>query len=154
MCWCIYGLDNFKNFCYNIDTIKKERKVVFLMMNARNFYAMVIDSTLPAEAKEFAQAQIEHLNARNAKRSEHDKAKRAAENAPLLEKLVTYLDHCTSWASTSEIAAALEISTSKVTALASELVAEGVVEISDVKVKGKRKAKGYRLNEKLRGITC
>lgn len=115
------------------------------MMNARNFYAMVIDSTLPAEAKEFAQAQIEHLNARNAKRSEHDKAKRSAENAPLLEKLVTYLEHRTSWALASEIATALEISTSKATSLAKELVANGVAEISDVKVKGKKMAKGYRL---------
>lgn len=115
-------------------------------MTIRELYALIINSeTMPVDAKECARAQIEALDKRNAHRAEHDKEKRAVENAPYFEQLLTYFEHRTSWALASEIAVALGVSSSKATALAKSLVADGSVEMADVKVKGKGVLKGYRL---------
>lgn len=115
-------------------------------MTIRELYSLVLDSdSMPADAKACARAQLVALDKRNAHRAEHDKAKRAEENAPYLEQLLTYLEHRTSWALASEIATALDVSPAKATALAKALVADECVEMADVKVKGKGVLKGYRL---------
>lgn len=114
------------------------------MMTSRNFYSTIIASDHRFEVREYAQAALDALDAKNSKRATTEKAKRAAENAPLLASLVDYMgEHSVVIA--SEIATALSVSTSKATALAKSLVADGRATVKDYKVKGKGTVKGYSL---------
>ena len=93
---------------------------------------------------EKATAMLVALDRKNGKRAETEKAKRAEANAPLLANLVEYMTtHGDTIA--SDIATVLGVSTSKATALAKSLVAEGKATVRDVKVKGKGTVKGYSL---------
>lgn len=115
------------------------------MMNTRDFLNAVI--TLAgdnAEMVEKATAMLTALDSKNGKRSEAEKAKRAEANAPLLASLVEYMT-AHGDAIASDIATALSVSTSKATALAKILVAEGKATVSDVKITGKGHVKSYHL---------
>ena len=84
------------------------------------------------------------LDAKNSKRAETEKAKRAETDAPLFVALNDYLA-CHELVIASEVATALGISTSKASALLRKLATNGTVTVCDVKVKGKGTVKGYAL---------
>ena len=106
-------------------------------MTKREFLNAVIAETTNSELASFAVAELEKLDARNAKRSERP-SKRSLANAPLIEKIKTLLTSEPMLA--SDVANALEISTQKASALLRQV--EGV-SVVDVKVKNKGTQKGY-----------
>ena len=106
-------------------------------MTKREFLNGVIAETQNADLASFAVAELEKLDARNAKRSEKP-SKRSLENAPIIESIKSLLTSEPMLA--SEVASALEISTQKASALLRQI--EGV-SVVDVKVKGKGTQKGY-----------
>lgn len=115
------------------------------MMNTRDFLNSVIALAGDnAEMVEKANAMLVALDNKNGKRAETEKAKRAEANAPLLANLVEYMTtHGDTIA--SDIATVLGVSTSKATALAKSLVAEGKATVRDVKITGKGTVKSYHL---------
>ena len=116
------------------------------MMTSRDFYSTLLSADLSAEVHEYAKAALDALDAKNNKRATAEKAKRAAENAPFIASLVDYMG-AHSVVIASEIASALGVSTSKATALAKSLVADGRATVKDYKVKGKGTVKGYSLTD-------
>lgn len=113
-------------------------------MTNREFFNAVIDnSTNSAEVIKHATAELEKLDARNAKRSNGNSAK-AKENAPIKAAILEYLaDNPNSVA--SEIGTAIGYSTNKASALCVQLCGEGKVISTDKKIKGKGKVKAYSL---------
>lgn len=113
-------------------------------MTNREFFNAVIDnSTNSAEVIKHATAEIEKLDARNAKRSNGNSAK-ARENAPIKAAILDFLaDNPNSVA--SEIGTAIGYSTNKASALCVQLCGEGKVISTDKKIKGKGKVKAYSL---------
>ena len=111
----------------------------------RDFLEQVSNGVINDEIKAFAVEQIAKLDKKNADRkvsksalahkSENDGIKSA-----ILSKLTA--DKPTI---TSDLATAIGVSTQKISALARQLVAEKVVAVCDVPVKGKGKVKGYTL---------
>lgn len=110
-------------------------------MTKREFLNAVIAETQNAELASFAVAELEKLDARNAKRSEKP-SKKSLENAPLIEKIKTLLTSEPMLAST--VAEKLEISTQKASALLRQI--DGV-SVTDVKVPKKGMQKGYFIAE-------
>lgn len=100
---------------------------------------MVIAETGNDEIKVFAESEIEKMNARNAKRSATP-SKTALANEPIKAEISKVLTHEPQTA--KEIAEKVEISVQKASALLRQI--DGL-EVSEVKVKGKGKVKGYSL---------
>ena len=113
-------------------------------MTNREFFNAVIDnSTNSAEVIKHATAELEKLDARNAKRSNGNSAK-AKENAPIKVAILEYLADNPN-AVASEIGTAIGYSTNKASALCVQLCGEGKVISTDKKIKGKGKVKAYSL---------
>ena len=108
-------------------------------MTQREFYNAVITSVENEELVTFATEQIAKLDARNAKRKGAE-SKKAKENAPIKEAILGVLTHEPMTA--SEVAEKVEISTQKASALLRQI--DGLT-VTEVKVKGKGKVKGYAL---------
>ena len=110
-------------------------------MTMKELLSNVTEGTVvTAEMAEKAQAELAKMAQEASKRNQKAAEKRSAENAPLIEAVKTLLsDHEVRTA--SQIGKALEISTSKATALTQKI--EGV-NVSDVVV-DKRIVKGYSL---------
>ena len=108
-------------------------------MTKREFMEMVIAECANEEVKAFAQSEIEKMNARNAKRSATP-SKTAVANEPIKADIVKVLTAEPMTA--SEIAKAVGVSTQKCSALLRQI--EGL-EVTEVKVKGRGKVKGYSL---------
>ena len=111
-------------------------------MTKREFLtAIVAIEGIDAELTAFAEAEIEKMDAANAKRKSKNSEKHV-ENAALAQKIVAeFLGEEPKTA--TEIAAAYEISTQKASALMRmPEIAESIVK-TDVKVKGKGSVKGY-----------
>lgn len=109
-------------------------------MTRREFFEAVmavdgIDSVL----HDFAASEIEKLNARNAKRSSTP-SKTALANEPIKAEIVKVLSDTPQ--SASEIAEKVGISTQKSSALLRQI--DGLT-VSELKIKGKGKVKGYAL---------
>lgn len=113
-------------------------------MTKREFMEMVIAEVTNAELKAFAQSEIEKMDARNAKRAETP-SKTAIANEPIKAQIVEFLKGCEEKVTASAIASEVEISTQKASALCRQLVADGVLTVADVKVKGKGTQKGYAI---------
>lgn len=109
------------------------------MMNKRDFLNAVIAETQNVELAEYAVAELQKMDARNAKRSETP-SKRAIANAPLIEAIKAVLTEEIKTA--SEIANEVGISVQKASALLRQI--DGL-NVTEVKVKGKGKQKGYSL---------
>lgn len=92
----------------------------------------------------FAQAEIAKIDVENAKRREKNAEKRA-EYQPILDKITNEILSAEDEKLCSEIAAELEISTQKTTALLKMLVDEGVVVKGEKKVAKKGVQKTYKL---------
>ena len=111
-------------------------------MTQREFYTAVINSAVSDELTAFATSAIEKLDARNAKRASTP-SKKSVANEPIKASIAEFLTDGAHLA--SEIAKGLELSTSKVSALCRQMVADGVLTVEDVKVKGKGMQKSYSL---------
>lgn len=109
-------------------------------MTKREFLEMVIAEVEKEEMVEFAKAEIVKMDERNAKRA-GEKSKKAKENEPIKAEIVKKVGEETRLA--KEIAEMVGISTQKASALCRQLVADGVFNVKDVKVKGKGTQKAY-----------
>lgn len=113
-------------------------------MTKREFLNAVIETVAVAELQDFARAEIEKIDARNARRA-NTPSKKAVANEPIKQEIIGFLTGKEVPQIASEIATALEISTQKTSALCRQLVEIGTLNVEDVKVKGKGKVKGYTL---------
>lgn len=114
-------------------------------MTNREFFTAVVNADVSEEIKAFALDSIAKLDHKNDLRKSKP-SKTAIANEPIKENIVKFLNGTQS-ALASEIASACEISTSKASALARQLVENGIVNVCDVKVKGKGTMKSYSLNK-------
>ena len=108
------------------------------------FFEAVIASDIAPSYKEKAKAEIAKLDATNAKRAEKAKEK-SAENAPIKQAIFDFLV-ANGTKTTAEIAmgvAILEGSAPKASAMCRQMVEEGRLTASEVKVPKKGKAKAY-----------
>ena len=118
------------------------------METKREFYEAVIalEADEAGEVSEFAKAQLEKLDATNAKRRSAEKkpSKASIENEAYVAKLVEgFLGAEPKTA--SEVAVFLDVKVQKASAVLRQAVKEGKAVATDVKVKGKGTAKGYTL---------
>ena len=115
-------------------------------MTNREFYtAIIANPNVAQDYKDFAQAEIDKLDARNDKRK-NTQTKAQKENEGVMTAIV---DHLTANGSdvASSIGTALGISTQKASALCKLLVDSGKLTVADVKVKGKGTVKQYSVAE-------
>ena len=115
-------------------------------MTNREFYtAIIANPNVAQDYKDFAQAEIDKLDARNDKRK-NTQTKSQKENEGIMTAI---LDHLTANGSdvASSIGTALGISTQKASALCKLLVDGGKLTVAEVKVKGKSTVKQYSIAE-------
>lgn len=112
-------------------------------MTNREFFEKVAKNEITAEVIAHATKGIADLDKRNATRKAKP-SKTALENAPIKVAILEYLVDKENEVA-SVIAENVGISTSKASALCGQLVAENKVTVTDVKIKGKGKVKGYTL---------
>lgn len=108
-------------------------------MTRREFFVAVINAVEDAELKLFAEKEIAKMDERNAKRK-NAPSKKSIENEPIkaqIKSILTDEPH-----TASEIANTVGISTQKASALLRQI--DGLT-VTEVKVKGKGKVKGYAL---------
>lgn len=107
-------------------------------MTKREFFeAVMAVEGIDAELKLFAEQEIAKMDERNAKRKGAP-SKKSIENEPIKAKIVEVLTETPQ--SASEIAEKVGISVQKCSALLRQI--EGL-KVSEIKVKGKGKVKGY-----------
>lgn len=118
-------------------------------MTMRMYHEAVLAiPNIPDEVRAKATAELTKLNEANARRLSKP-SKTALANAPIKESICGLLAERGAMIS-ADIATALEISTSKASALCGQLVTEGKLTATEVKVKGssgKRTVKQYALAE-------
>ena len=112
-------------------------------MTNREFYNAIINAQVSAEVKDFAKTALSKLDERNAKRASKP-SKVAIANEPIKAAIVQLLSGSKgSYFMASDIATAVDISTSKASSLCRQLVEDEEIVSTDLKVKGKGKVKGY-----------
>lgn len=112
-------------------------------MTNREMLTAVINGSITAEIIEAAKAEIAKLDARNDKRR-NTFTKEQIANEAIKDEMLSVLAKNGAMIA-SEIAAAMGISTQKVSALAKQLVDCGSLKASDRKVKGKGTVKCYEV---------
>jgi ribosomal protein S25 len=111
-------------------------------MTQREFYVTVANTeTMSDEVRAYAAEAILKLDAANEKKREKAAEKRA-ENQPIVDKIVNEILTDVPQ-TTSDIAAAVGISTQKCSPILRALVAEGVATVTDVKAPKKGTCKAY-----------
>ena len=108
-------------------------------MTRREMFEAVVNGNITDEVVAMAQHEIEKMDERNAKRK-NKPSKNALANEPIKERILEVLTDAPMTA--SAVAEAVEISTQKASALLRQI--DGLT-VTDVKVKGKGKVKGYAL---------
>lgn len=108
-------------------------------MTRREMFEAIVNGNVTEEVVAMAQNEIVKMDERNAKRK-NSPSKTAIANEPIKAHIVEVLTHEPQTA--SDIASKVEISTQKCSALLRQI--EGLV-VTEVKVKGKGKVKGYAL---------
>lgn len=112
-------------------------------MTNREFYTAIINNEgISADLKNFAQGEIDKLDARNDKRK-NTQTKAQKENEGIMTSILDHLANGSAVA--SDIGTALGISTQKASALCKLLVDGGKVTVADIKVKNKGTVKQYTL---------
>lgn len=111
-------------------------------MTMREFMEQVISANISTEMTEYAQTAIAKMDAKNEKRKT-TQSKTQEANAEIKAKILEVMDNETVYTS-SQISEVMALSTAKVTALLMQLVKDGKVEKSEVKIKGKGKVNGYK----------
>jgi hypothetical protein len=115
-------------------------------MTNREFYtAIIANPNVAQDIKDFAQAEIDKLDARNDKRK-NTQTKAQKENEGVMTAIVRHLT-ANGADVASGIGTALGISTQKASALCKLLVDGGQLTVADVKVKGKGTVKQYTVAE-------
>lgn len=109
-------------------------------MTYREMLTSIVNGTINEEVIEKATERLEKLDAENEKRKNRV-SKKALENEPVKARILEVLGEEPKTA--TEIGKEVEISTQKASALLRQLVEDGKVEKTDVKVKGKGTQKGY-----------
>ena len=110
----------------------------------RQFFEAVVNGNITPAMVEKAKAEIAKLDATNAKRAEKAKAK-SAENEPFKVAIYDFLV-ANGTKTTAEIAMGVEVlegSAPKASAMCRQMVDEGRLTASEVKVPKKGKAKAY-----------
>ena len=110
-------------------------------MTQREFYTAITESEVSEELIAYATAQIEKLDAKNANRSSKP-SKKSLENEPIKAAILNAMTD--EYQPAAAIAAALDISTSKASALLRQLHTDGKIEVEDIKIPKKGKCKGYK----------
>lgn len=110
-------------------------------MTTRNYFEAIAAGNVDDAVKEWAKGQIEKLDARNAKRAATP-SKTAIANAPLKEALLSYLSENEGKFTEAELGKVIDASHNKAGSLVRQLVAEGKVNVEEVKIPkvGTRKA--------------
>lgn len=112
-------------------------------MTYREFYTAIVNGEMNEELTIFAQNAIAKLDERNAKRAATPK-KPNSENVALMGRIAEFMaDGGTHLA--KEIGEALEISTSKASGLCGQMVKNGTLTASEVKIPKVGKRVGYTL---------
>ncbi len=112
-------------------------------MTKREFLNAVIEANVNDELSAFAVAEIEKLDKRNQAKSSKP-SKTAIANEPIKEAIVATLTE-KGGLTASEIGVALEITTQKASALCRQLVENGKLTATEVKVPKKGKVKAYAI---------
>lgn len=107
----------------------------------RQLFTAVVEDNITPAMKEKAKAEITKLDATNAKRAEKA-AEKAKENLPLKNTIFEFLV-ANGTKTTSEIAVAVGESTPKASAMLRQMVEEGRLTASDVKIPKKGKQRAY-----------
>jgi hypothetical protein len=112
-------------------------------MTQREFFTKVIEANINEELTAKAQELVAGLDKRNAQKSA-TMTKTQKENEVLKAEMVERLEKGKGYLAV-EIASVMGFSTSKASALASQLVKSGKATVADVKVKGKGIQKSYTI---------
>ena len=112
-------------------------------MTKREVLNTIVAGTINDEVIAWAEAQIIALDKANEKRR-NAVSKKAAENAPLVDRIVSEILGDEPLTAT-DVSAALEVSVQKASALLRTAVKEGRADVEDIKVKGKGTMKGYTI---------
>ena len=108
-------------------------------MTKREMFEAIVNGNVTDEVVKMAENEIAKMDERNAKRREKP-SKTAKENEPIKEKILEVLTDTPMVA--SEVGELVGISTNKASALLRQI--DGLT-VTEVKVKGKGKVKGYAL---------
>jgi predicted transcriptional regulator len=111
-------------------------------MTNRDFYTAVINANINDELTNFAKSEIAKLDARNDKRR-NTMTKEQKANEDIKITIADFIGDKSDVVA-SDIAKGLALSTQKVSALCKQMVENGVLAVSEVKIKGKGAVKGYR----------
>lgn len=112
-------------------------------MTQREFFTKVIEANINEELTEKAKELVAGLDKRNAQKAS-TQTKTQKENEVLKAEMVDKLEKGKGYLA-AEIGVVMGFSTSKATALASQLVKSGKATVADVKVKGKGMQKSYTI---------
>ena len=112
-------------------------------MTRREFYVAVSNGEMNDKIMGVAAAELEKLNAANEKRK-GVQSKKAAENQPIIDRIVNEILTAEPQTAT-DIAAVIELSVQKTSALCRAAVAQGKAVQSEVKVPKKGNQKAYAL---------
>ena len=112
-------------------------------MTNREFYTAIVNGKITDEVIKHAQEGIEKLDA-TAEKRRNTVSKKALENAPLIDKIVTEI-LTDEPKSASDVAEVLGVSVQKASSLLRTAVADHRAVATDVKIKGKGTQKGYTL---------
>lgn len=110
-------------------------------MTQREFFTKVIEANISEELTEKAKELVAGLDKRNAQKAS-TQTKTQKENEVLKAEMVDKLEKGKGYLA-AEIGVIMGFSTSKASALASQLVKSGKATVADVKVKGKGTQKSY-----------
>ena len=113
-------------------------------MTNKQFFEAIITANMSEELTAHAQKMLDQLTKERAAAAKRVSSKRAEENAPIVEAILSHIkEH--PMALTADIATAIGATTPKVSSLLTTLTNEGKVESSDVKIKGKGTRKAWTL---------
>lgn len=119
-------------------------------MTNREFLTAIANSAnLSADLTEFAADQITKMDARNAARKEKQSSKpskTAIENEPIKASIMEFLSAQSEPMVAADIGAALDITTAKASSLLRQLVNDGKVIKSEVKIPKKGKTNAYAVS--------
>ena len=110
-------------------------------MTNREFYTAIMNGTMTDEVKSHAAEAIAKLDERNQKRSSKP-SKTQLENEPVKTAIIDYLT-VHGGAVAADIAAEVDITTQKASALCRQLVESGILTVEEVKIPKKGKCKKY-----------
>jgi len=115
-------------------------------MTNRQFLTAIVENKVTPEIVEYAKAQIEKLDEKNKKRRETGTANQRA-NEGIKEAILGAMEAGVTYTAAEIVTFGIDgiTSTQKVSPLMSQLSDAGKVTISEVKIKGKSKVKGYTL---------